>query len=163
MPLLAACIQFKYFSFHYTTGCTLLTFKGPIHKGRGMGTISYFMQGLASRLGFPALQDKPRHRDRFGAAWNMAGSGREWLAGGRCFQGRERTKAFSPFEKDSPPLFQGRVKYPLRLVTLGILFRLGSFCCNSRAKQRNPAWGGFKPRCERKNSFQGFLLLFPQE
>lgn len=33
MPLVAACIQFKYFSFHYTTGSTLLTFKGPIHKG----------------------------------------------------------------------------------------------------------------------------------
>jgi hypothetical protein len=57
MPLLAACIQFKYFSFHYTTESTLLTFQGPIHRGKREGTISYFMQGLASRLGFPHCQD----------------------------------------------------------------------------------------------------------
>lgn len=99
MPLVAACIQFKYFSFHYTIGSTLLTFKGLIHKGQGEGTISYFMQGLASRLGFPALSNKPRHRECFRATWNMSGWGQRMMGGG-AFGARREPSLFFFFKKE---------------------------------------------------------------
>lgn len=77
------------------------------------------------------------------------GGDREWWGVGLSGQG-ERQTFFSFLKRVIPPLFQGRMKYPLRLVTLGILFQLGSFCCDSRVKERNLGWLGFKPRWERK-------------
>lgn len=78
----------------------------------------------------------------------------EWLRrvwGGPFRAGRE-PRHFFFLKRDIPPLFQGRMKYPLRLVTLGILFRLSSFFCDAKAEQRNLGWGGFKPRWERTKS-----------
>lgn len=105
------------------------------------------------QTGFPSTAGQTTTQGRFGAAWNMAWSGQRMIAGGGegMFSGQgENLGFFSFWKRDIPPLFQGRMKYPLRLVTLGILFQLGSFCCNSGAKQRNPGWQGFEPRCERK-------------
>lgn len=71
------------YSYHYwqhaynlnilaSIAATQLTFKGPIHGGGAQGTISHFMWGLASRLGFLTLPDKPGHRDSFGAPFGRS-------------------------------------------------------------------------------------------
>lgn len=153
---------------------TQLTFKGPIHGGGAQGTISHFMWGLASRLGFLTLPDKPGYRDSFGAVHHdrvgtEKGGGTLWgKRGGKAFFGVVvlfLNPFFSFFLRRSyQPLFPGRMKYPWRLVRLGILFWVSSFCGGSKAKERNPGWGGFKLRWEKKkNSSQGFLLLSPSE
>lgn len=58
----------------------------PLHARAGQQT------------GFPSTAGQPGHRDRFGAAWNMAGSGQRMIVGGwggegwgggRLFSGRE--------------------------------------------------------------------------
>lgn len=119
----------------------------PLHARAGQQT------------GFPSTED---NHDT-GWLWSCLGHGRVgqrmiagvsgvWgCRGGGMFSGQEENQGFFSFwKRDIPPLFQGRMDYPLRLVTLGILFQLGSFCCNSRAEQRNSGWQGFEPRCERK-------------
>lgn len=114
--------------------------RAPFIRGWGKGTINYFMQGLPSGLAFPALSDKPGHRERFGAVQNMAGS-RQRMMGLRELSGQGTSQGyFSFWKRDIPPLFQGRMKYPLRLVTLGILFQFSAFCCDSRAEARNLGW-----------------------
>lgn len=105
MPSLAACMQFKYFSCHYTTGSTLLTWKGPIHKGRGMGTISYFVQA------WPAdwVSQHCRTNHNAGKALEPFGTcqgwDREWWRGGGegdPFGAGREPRLFFSFKKRYP-------------------------------------------------------------
>lgn len=68
-----------------------------------------------------------------GLGWRMT----EACVGGVLSGQGESQGIFFFLKRDIPPLFQGRMKYPLRLVTLGILFRLSSFFCDAKAEQRN--------------------------
>lgn len=102
MPLLAACIQFKYFSFHYTTRSTLLTFKGPIHKGMRKGNNQLFHARAAQQTGFPSIVRQTRTQ---GVLWSRSKHGRvetenDGAAG--AFRAGNEPRLFFPLKKRYP-------------------------------------------------------------
>lgn len=138
--------------------------RAPFIRGWGKGTINYFMQGLASRLAFPALSDKPGHRECFGAVRNMVEArDREWWGCG-AFRAGNEPRLFFLLKKRYPNSFVPREnEISIKTGDTGNFVLAQRLCCNSRAEAR--IWGDrFQAKMRKKrNSFQGFLLLSPQE
>lgn len=79
--------------------------RAPFIWGWGKGTINYFMQGLASRLAFPALSRQTRTQ---GVLWSRLEHGRvetenDGAAG--AFRAGASQGYFSFWKRDIPPLF----------------------------------------------------------
>ena len=112
-------------------------------------------QSATSCKGWPAdwVSQHCQTNQHTGNALEPLGNGRvrtENDRGRGAFRVGREPRLFFFLKKRYPTFVQRRMKYPLRLVTLGILFQLSSFCCDSRAEARNLGWQGFKLRWERK-------------
>lgn len=150
MPLLAACIQFKYFSFHYTTGSTLLTFKGPIHKGMRKGNNQLFHARAGQQTGFPSIVRQTRTQ---GVLWSRLEHGRvetenDGAAG--AFRAGNEPRLFFLLKKRYPIFVPRENEISIKTGDTGNFVSAQRLLLWLQGRGEESGVTGFKPRWERK-------------